>query len=185
MGKEKKEKKDRKDRKDKKHKKKDKKQDKKKGKSHKSDKKHKKDSKPVQLSKFFDPHSGSSSSSCSSSSSEVLRSSISGKRIKRKRSATAEDTAEQAHRAALLASLNEGDEHRVAAPKQSKETYLQQQWKECLADPSKMVAMMNQAAANKKAKRSRLSALVRGNTCLLYTSPSPRDRTRSRMPSSA
>ena len=24
-----------------------------------------------------------------------------------------------------------------------------------------------------------------GNTCLLYTSPSPRDRTRSRMPSSA
>ena len=26
---------------------------------------------------------------------------------------------------------------------------------------------------------------VSGNTCLLYTSPSPRDRTRSRMPSSA
>ena len=26
---------------------------------------------------------------------------------------------------------------------------------------------------------------VRNNTCLLYTSPSPRDRTRSRMPSSA
>ena len=25
----------------------------------------------------------------------------------------------------------------------------------------------------------------RGNSCLLYTSPSPRDRTRSRMPSSA
>ena len=25
----------------------------------------------------------------------------------------------------------------------------------------------------------------RGKTCLLYTSPSPRDRTRSRMPSSA
>ena len=27
--------------------------------------------------------------------------------------------------------------------------------------------------------------VVPGNTCLLYTSPSPRDRTRSRMPSSA
>ena len=27
--------------------------------------------------------------------------------------------------------------------------------------------------------------LVEGMTCLLYTSPSPRDRTRSRMPSSA
>ena len=27
--------------------------------------------------------------------------------------------------------------------------------------------------------------LIRYNTCLLYTSPSPRDRTRSRMPSSA
>ena len=26
---------------------------------------------------------------------------------------------------------------------------------------------------------------LEGNTCLLYTSPSPRDRTRSRMPSSA
>ena len=26
---------------------------------------------------------------------------------------------------------------------------------------------------------------VHGHTCLLYTSPSPRDRTRSRMPSSA
>ena len=28
-------------------------------------------------------------------------------------------------------------------------------------------------------------ALLKGNVCLLYTSPSPRDRTRSRMPSSA
>ena len=27
--------------------------------------------------------------------------------------------------------------------------------------------------------------VVQGGTCLLYTSPSPRDRTRSRMPSSA
>ena len=29
------------------------------------------------------------------------------------------------------------------------------------------------------------STIGNGNTCLLYTSPSPRDRTRSRMPSSA
>ena len=29
------------------------------------------------------------------------------------------------------------------------------------------------------------SITVQGETCLLYTSPSPRDRTRSRMPSSA
>ena len=27
--------------------------------------------------------------------------------------------------------------------------------------------------------------ILKGNSCLLYTSPSPRDRTRSRMPSSA
>ena len=32
---------------------------------------------------------------------------------------------------------------------------------------------------------SRLDTRASGNPCLLYTSPSPRDRTRSRMPSSA
>ena len=32
---------------------------------------------------------------------------------------------------------------------------------------------------------SPLAAILTLNTCLLYTSPSPRDRTRSRMPSSA
>ena len=41
-------------------------------------------------------------------------------------------------------------------------------------------------ADNVAACRERLSALFdRAYTCLLYTSPSPRDRTRSRMPSSA
>ena len=34
-------------------------------------------------------------------------------------------------------------------------------------------------------KKKTLAPLVSGETCLLYTSPSPRDRTRSRMPSSA
>ena len=33
--------------------------------------------------------------------------------------------------------------------------------------------------------KSATLTLADGNTCLLYTSPSPRDRTRSRMPSSA
>ena len=32
---------------------------------------------------------------------------------------------------------------------------------------------------------NRMYLLRKGNNCLLYTSPSPRDRTRSRMPSSA
>ena len=31
----------------------------------------------------------------------------------------------------------------------------------------------------------KLAGYTLGNACLLYTSPSPRDRTRSRMPSSA
>ena len=40
-------------------------------------------------------------------------------------------------------------------------------------DPSTTIVRVNPAAPNTP------------NTCLLYTSPSPRDRTRSRMPSSA
>ena len=36
-----------------------------------------------------------------------------------------------------------------------------------------------------KKRKRRLEILDRKPTCLLYTSPSPRDRTRSRMPSSA
>ena len=39
------------------------------------------------------------------------------------------------------------------------------------------------AVAEKSGKLSEVSLHL--NTCLLYTSPSPRDRTRSRMPSSA
>ena len=34
-------------------------------------------------------------------------------------------------------------------------------------------------------KRALLKDIARNKDCLLYTSPSPRDRTRSRMPSSA
>ena len=46
-------------------------------------------------------------------------------------------------------------------------------------------------AANVDAQRNRVAAAkekqadVQSRICLLYTSPSPRDRTRSRMPSSA
>src|SRR5665811_877028 len=45
-----------------------------------------------------------------------------------------------------------------------------------------------EAADRRERKQERLlreSGLPWGKTCLLYTSPSPRDRTRSRMPSSA
>ena len=41
------------------------------------------------------------------------------------------------------------------------------------------------AAANPIAAEAGYDVLASGGTCLLYTSPSPRDRTRSRMPSSA
>ena len=43
-------------------------------------------------------------------------------------------------------------------------------------------------AQHKKGKltaRERIELLLDNESCLLYTSPSPRDRTRSRMPSSA
>ena len=40
--------------------------------------------------------------------------------------------------------------------------------------------------SNRRAEKDRvISELNKGYNCLLYTSPSPRDRTRSRMPSSA
>ena len=48
---------------------------------------------------------------------------------------------------------------------------LAQDLNEILADPQKLVANRD--------------AVVQVYNCLLYTSPSPRDRTRSRMPSSA
>ena len=38
---------------------------------------------------------------------------------------------------------------------------------------------------NKWISTSSEEYIAKANTCLLYTSPSPRDRTRSRMPSSA
>ena len=56
-----------------------------------------------------------------------------------------------------------------------------------------MVAHMNEAALERTLatgeahywSRSRREVWHKGGTCLLYTSPSPRDRQKSRMPSSA
>ena len=48
---------------------------------------------------------------------------------------------------------------------------------EVASDPDKMRKLGR--------RHAELGAIVSAYTCLLYTSPSPRDRTRSRMPSSA
>ena len=49
-------------------------------------------------------------------------------------------------------------------------------------DPMKYYNSKSECMANASAKHS---LIVGSYACLLYTSPSPRDRTRSRMPSSA
>ena len=54
--------------------------------------------------------------------------------------------------------------------------------------PSTLIIMMNEVKAERytiHAHKLRLDLTGRYNTCLLYTSPSPRDRQKSRMPSSA
>ena len=48
-----------------------------------------------------------------------------------------------------------------------------------------MLRMQKMAAAWSENKKVHESLLKKLESCLLYTSPSPRDRTRSRMPSSA
>ena len=47
------------------------------------------------------------------------------------------------------------------------------------------VVVLCRAGATYALGRGARKAANRGKVCLLYTSPSPRDRTRSRMPSSA
>ena len=57
-----------------------------------------------------------------------------------------------------------------------------------VADEKAKVEAKAKAKATSKAKadaKAKASARPGGQSCLLYTSPSPRDRTRSRMPSSA
>ena len=47
------------------------------------------------------------------------------------------------------------------------------------------VRAVTDALADAGIGAERIGAIAFANACLLYTSPSPRDRTRSRMPSSA
>ena len=44
---------------------------------------------------------------------------------------------------------------------------------------------VHDAKANEMDKKASAKLMLQKSACLLYTSPSPRDRTRSRMPSSA
>ena len=52
-------------------------------------------------------------------------------------------------------------------------------------DTTLQISAMFNAAPVKNIQTMRKTVVDGSNTCLLYTSPSPRDRTRSRMPSSA
>ena len=53
-------------------------------------------------------------------------------------------------------------------------------------DPDGTLPAEERTRRAKAAQREHMARLaLRSHTCLLYTSPSPRDRTRSRMPSSA
>ena len=51
--------------------------------------------------------------------------------------------------------------------------------------PTTIRRKQKQQAIRENQRNVILQKIDDGNTCLLYTSPSPRDRTRSRMPSSA
>ena len=73
--------------------------------------------------------------------------------------------------------MNMGNLYRLSNAKTrsiSPENFTGEKGKGGMADPITDKEKINQANAHHAAK-----------TCLLYTSPSPRDRTRSRMPSSA
>ena len=50
---------------------------------------------------------------------------------------------------------------------------------------ARMAATMDQVGQRERASREALQAQMQRRGCLLYTSPSPRDRQKSRMPSSA
>ena len=52
-------------------------------------------------------------------------------------------------------------------------------------DPTPEVSWISEISAGEPANISAIKIGAHTGTCLLYTSPSPRDRTRSRMPSSA
>ena len=51
--------------------------------------------------------------------------------------------------------------------------------------PQAIAGTMQIPYTSEESRRKRLAEAAQNGVCLLYTSPSPRDRTRSRMPSSA
>ena len=53
------------------------------------------------------------------------------------------------------------------------------------AEAGRLVALMGPSGSGKTTLLSILSGMIGATSCLLYTSPSPRDATLSRMPSSA
>ena len=55
----------------------------------------------------------------------------------------------------------------------------------CTIDPNVGVVPVPDERLNKLSEVSKSKKTINTTICLLYTSPSPRDRTRSRMPSSA
>ena len=68
----------------------------------------------------------------------------------------------------------------AAAIQKGKHVFIEKPLTSTLAEAEKLVAL-----AQGKAVKIQVGYVERFNPCLLYTSPSPRDRTRSRMPSSA
>merc|ERR1711918_55250 len=118
-------------------------QKKKKKKDKKKDKKHKKDKTqsdgPTKLSEWAQEDSDNETD---------VRDSRSGRRIKRKRTFTADDAKAEARRAALLASLNGGEGDLNAALKKRKDkdrkSEIHALWKACQQDPAKMAALMRE-----------------------------------------
>ena len=105
--------------------------------------------------------------------------------------------------AEFLAEDEEKEENRTESPKDETFAYLQKIAKTPLLDPEQETALfekyqegfrtftnlLNQfpdwMLASLEIPENNTSNSDHPQTCLLYTSPSPRDRTRSRMPSSA
>ena len=58
-------------------------------------------------------------------------------------------------------------------------------WSEIQDAPGEIFDVIEWKEECEKDDKFDVEAHINGNTCLLYTSPSPRDRQKSRMPSSA
>ena len=71
----------------------------------------------------------------------------------------------------------------VAADEVFAVTHTDDEWRKLLT--ADQFVVLRKSATERPFTSPLLNEKRRGNFCLLYTSPSPRDRTRSRMPSSA